>query len=481
MGEQRQDRQALMPADEAFLESLHRRHRRAGRWRIFFFASMIVGLMALLALFINVVDEAFGTVAIASEHSEAEVLAALSEATGTDVGASLEALDNDSLAQVLALYIPRRLGAIVRDELSVVAAEDFTRVPLREALAGATLPADVADMTISQLSTEQVTAILSANLAHDDLYAHVVSDVIGLDILKSWTLSRTLFDYAGIEAEFEALVAKEEPPNPELKPHSWLNAAFVSNAQSSYPELAGVRTAILGTLWIMALTIIIAFPLGLGAAIYLEEYARSGNWLEKIIETNIRNLAGVPSIIYGLLGLAIFVRALAPISSGALFGVSDSNGRTILSAALTMALLILPVIIIAAQEAIRAVPQSIREASYGLGATQWQTIWRVVVPAAKSGILTAVMLGMGRAIGETMAVMMVTGNAARMPITIDSLVRPVRTMTATVAAEMGEVAQGSTHYHALFGIGIALFVLTFLINLAAASAIFQKRRRGGLR
>ena len=116
-----------------------------------------------------------------------------------------------------------------------------------------------------------------------------------------------------------------------------------------------------------------------------------------------------------------------------------------------------------------------------MGATQWQTIWRVVVPAASSGILTAVMLGMGRAIGETMAVMMVTGNAARMPTTLDSLLRPVRTMTATIAAEMGEVAQGSTHYHALFAIGIVLFVITFLINLAGAKAIFEKRRRGGLR
>jgi phosphate transport system permease protein len=116
-----------------------------------------------------------------------------------------------------------------------------------------------------------------------------------------------------------------------------------------------------------------------------------------------------------------------------------------------------------------------------MGATRWQTIWGVVVPAARSGILTAVMLGMGRAIGETMAVMMVTGNAAVMPHSLAAILQPVRTMTATIAAEMGEVARGSTHYHALFGIGIILFVLTFLINLAAASAIFQKRRRGGLR
>ena len=134
-----------------------------------------------------------------------------------------------------------------------------------------------------------------------------------------------------------------------------------------------------------------------------------------------------------------------------------------------------------AEDALDAVPKSYRDAGLAMGATRWQTIWRVVVPAARSGIVTAVMLGIGRAIGETMAVMLVTGNAARMPVTLDSLFRPVRTMTATVAAEMGEVANGSTHYHALFGIGIILFLVTFAINLAAAATIFQKQRRGGLR
>jgi phosphate transport system permease protein len=116
-----------------------------------------------------------------------------------------------------------------------------------------------------------------------------------------------------------------------------------------------------------------------------------------------------------------------------------------------------------------------------MGATKWQTIWRVVVPAARSGIVTAAMLGMGRAIGETMAVMMVTGNAAQMPDSLRALVLPVRTMTATIAAEMGEVAQGSVHYHALFAIGIVLFLLTLIINLGAGSAVLQKKRRGGLR
>jgi phosphate transport system permease protein len=156
------------------------------------------------------------------------------------------------------------------------------------------------------------------------------------------------------------------------------------------PLDAGIRTALLGTLWLMVITLGVAFPLGVGAAIYLEEYATGGR-LSQLIETNIRNLAGVPSIIYGLLGLAVFVRALGDIT----------GGRSILAAGLTMALLILPLIIINAQEALRAVPNSLREASYGIGATQWQTIWRVVLPAAMPGVLTGTILATSRAIGET--------------------------------------------------------------------------------
>ncbi len=154
---------------------------------------------------------------------------------------------------------------------------------------------------------------------------------------------------------------------------------------------------------------------------------------------------------------------------------------TAFTGALILAYMALPTIISVAEDALDAVPTSYRNASLAMGATHWQTIWRVVVPAARSGILTAVMLGMGRAIGETMLVMMVTGNAARMPLGLDALFMPVRTMTATIAAEMGEVASGSTHYHVLFAIGIILFLLTFVLNLAAAQTMFRKRRQGGLR
>jgi phosphate transport system permease protein len=179
-----------------------------------------------------------------------------------------------------------------------------------------------------------------------------------------------------------------------------VNPSFITQPISSSATTAGLRTALLGSMWVLLITILTAFPLGVGAAIYLEEYA-TDNWFERIIETNIRNLAGVPSIIYGMLGLAVFVRVFGDVTSGAIFGVTDTNGRTVLSAGLTLGLVILPVVIINAQEAIRAVPYSIREASYGLGATKWQTIWRQVLPAAFPGIMTGIILSMSRAIGET--------------------------------------------------------------------------------
>ncbi|UCC76505.1 MAG: phosphate ABC transporter permease subunit PstC, partial [Anaerolineales bacterium] len=197
-------------------------------------------------------------------------------------------------------------------------------------------------------------------------------------------------------------------------------------------------------------------------------------WAREVLKPLIEVLAGIPSVVLGFFGMTV----LAPVVRE---GLGAPTGLTAFTGALILAYMSLPTIVTVAEDALDAVPKSYRDAGLAMGATEWQTIWRVVVPAARSGIVTAVMLGLGRAIGETMAVMMVTGNAARMPLTLDSLFRPVRTMTATIAAEMGEVANGSVHYHALFGIGIVLFVVTFVINLTAASAIFSKRRRGGLR
>lgn len=241
-----------------------------------------------------------------------------------------------------------------------------------------------------------------------------------------------------------------------------------------YPtfDLFGTLPLLLGSILVTLNAILIAVPLGVATAVFVREVAPG--WAREILKPVIEVLAGIPSVVLGFFGMTL----VAPLVRETL-GVA--TGLTAFTGALILAYMALPTIISVAEDAIDAVPKSYRDAGLAMGATQWQTIWRVVVPAARSGIVVAVMLGMGRAIGETMAVMMVTGNAARMPLTLDSLFRPVRTMTATVAAEMGEVAQASTHYHALFGIGIILFLLTFSINLAAASTIFKKRRRGGLR
>jgi len=241
-----------------------------------------------------------------------------------------------------------------------------------------------------------------------------------------------------------------------------------------YPtfDLFGTLPLILGSALVTVIAMVIALPLGVATAVFVREVAPG--WVREVLKPVIEVLAGIPSVVLGFFGMTL----VAPFIRQTL---GAPTGLTAFTGALILAYMALPTIISVAEDALDAVPKSYRDAGLAMGATRWQTIWRVVVPAARSGIVTAVMLGMGRAIGETMAVMMVTGNAARMPLSLDSLFRPIRTMTATIAAEMGEVAQGGVHYHALFGIGIVLFLMTFVINLAAASTIFRKRRRGGLR
>jgi len=272
----------------------------------------------------------------------------------------------------------------------------------------------VYDMDLQNLPKAALITLLEANVSaglmrrfeseipfaertQEDVYELVLDRVIEREAVDTWTLSDSIFKRQEIEATVATI------PNGELTFRSWVSMDFLVSPQSSNPERAGIRSAIFGSLWVILITLLIALPMGVGAAIYLEEYAKD-NRLNRLIQTNINNLAGVPSIIYGMLGLAIFVRLLEPLTSGALFGVVDpttANGRTILSASLTLALLVLPLIIINAQEAIRAVPKSLREAGYGLGATQWQVIWAHVLPSALPGILTGNILAMSRAIGET--------------------------------------------------------------------------------
>jgi len=242
-----------------------------------------------------------------------------------------------------------------------------------------------------------------------------------------------------------------------------------------YPieNIFGLWPLIFGSILVTIGAVIIAVPLGLTTAIYLGEIAPP--WQREILKPLIEVLAGIPSIVLGFLGWV----ALAPIIQW----LGAPTGLTAFTGALILAYMSLPTIISISEDALYAVPKEYRDGALAIGATQWQTIWRVVLPAARSGLVIAVMLGIGRAIGETMAVMMVTGNAANVPaLGLDMFFQPVRTMTATIAAEMGEVAQGSLHYNVLFGIGIVLFLITFTINSLASRLVggqMTRRRTGG--
>jgi phosphate transport system permease protein len=230
----------------------------------------------------------------------------------------------------------------------------------------------------------------------------------------------------------------------------------------------GIVPLLFGSLVVTIGAAIIAMPIGLLTAIFIAEIAP--RWLREILKPMIEVVAGIPSVVLGFFGVVI-------LSAVVRESLNLPTGLTAFTGSIILAYMALPTIISVAEDALDAVPRSYRDAALALGATKWQTIWMVTVKAGKSGILTAMMLGVGRAIGETMAVLMVTGNAARIALDVNSLFMPVRTMTATIAAEMGEVAQGSTHFHVLFAIGIVLFVITFLVNLIASFAIFRQSKR----
>jgi phosphate transport system permease protein len=305
--------------------------------------------------------------------------------------------------------------------------------------------------------------------SQDNIFILVQERVVVPTVVESWFLFESLFNRGEI-----ALEASEKYPAAEVEFRSWVSADFLTTPQSSKPELAGVRTAILGSLWVIAFTILIAFPIGVGAAIYLEEYANRERWYNRIIQTNINNLAGVPSIIYGMLGLAIFVRALESVTSGVAFGLVEdpttANGRTILSAGLTLALLVLPMIIINAQEAIRAVPSSLRQASYGIGATRWQTIWSHVLPNAIPGILTGTILAMSRAIGETAPLVVVGASTF---ITTD----PTGPFSKFTVLPI-QIYQWTTRPQGVFRniAGAAIVVLVALLLALNATAIMLRNR-----
>lgn len=337
-----------LPEGAALDQNIASRRRRGRVGQIVLLGSLLFGILALATLLFTISDDQMGYAAY--EYRVApETLAD---------GRPLEALSQQELL------------AILTDRLSAGRLRQLNR----EGALDQRPAAELASVVLAEVSRER--------------------------IVKSWGLTESLFQADAIRAG-----AAKDFPDAQLRWRNWIGSGFLTTPMSSQPAQAGIRTAILGSLYLILLTIALAVPTGIAAAIYLEEYnvqsSRALSRINRIIETNINNLAGVPSIIYGILGLSIFVRGLEQYTSGRFIGVADTNGRTLVSAALTMALLILPLIIINAREAIRAVPGSLRQASYGLGATKWQTVWQIVLPTALPGILTGTILGVSRAIGET--------------------------------------------------------------------------------
>ncbi len=387
------------------------RYRTAWVWQVMFLFALLIAIVALSALLLNVMDGAFGYVAYEFRKDPFTV----SEKP-------LDALNKEELIALLQSNLSR--GAY------------------------------------NKLDNETPMA----NRSEADLYGLVIERIVQIKTRETYPLFRSLFDKPSIEAE-----VREQYPNARLEFRSWLTPRFLTTPMSSRAEFAGVRTALLGSLWLVGIAISFALPVGVGAAVYLQEYARK-NFVNRLIQTNINNLAGVPSIVYGMLGLAIFVRAFEAFTSGAIFGITDTNGRTIMSAGLTMGVLVLPLVIINAQEAIKAVPDSIRQAAFGVGATRWQTVWSHVLPNALPGILTGSILAMSRAIGETAPLIIVGASTF---VTVDPN-GPFSKFTALPIQIYQWTARPQDEYHAIAAAAI-LVLLALLLTLNATAILLRNR------
>jgi len=404
-------RQDHFPEGESFRQSLIARYRTASLWQALFLSALVIAILSLAALLYNVIDGAFGYVAYEYKNDPAE-------------------------------FTPKPLDDLNQQELLAI------------------LKANLSSGAYNKLNNEK----LMEKRSKADLYTLTLERLIQIDTKQNWSMTESLLRGAEIREE----VAKKYP-KAKLEFRSWITPVFLTTPMSSKAEFAGVRTAILGSLWMVGIAILFALPIGTGAAIYLQEYADK-NFINRVIQTNINNLAGVPSIVYGMLGLAIFVRVLEPLTSGSLFGVTDSNGRTIFSAGLTMGVLVLPLIIINAQEAIKAVPDSLRQAAYGVGATKWQTVWHHVLPNAIAGILTGSILALSRALGET-APLIVVGASTFISLDPDG---PFSKFTALPIQIYQWTTRAQSEFHAIAASAI-IVLLVLLLTLNAAAILLRNR------
>lgn len=387
------------------------RYRKAWVWQFVFLLSLIIAILSLSALLYDIVDGAFGYVVYEFRKDP-------------------------------ALFSEKPLDDLEKEDLLLILQENLSR--------GA----------YNKLNEEKAMETRSEG----ELYNLVIERLVQVKTLETYSLTDSLFR----KAEIEANVA-ERFPGARLEFRSWLSPRFLTTPMSSRAEFAGVRTALLGTVWLVGIAISFAMPVGIGAAVYLQEYARK-NFINNVIQTNINNLAGVPSIVYGMLGLAIFVRAMEAFTSGAMFGITDTNGRTIMSAGLTMGILVLPLVIINAQEAIKAVPDSIRQAAYGVGATRWQTVWSHVLPNALPGILTGSILAMSRAVGETAPLIVVGASTF---ISVDPS-GPFSKFTALPIQIYNWTARAQPEFHRIAAAAI-IVLLTLLLTLNATAILLRNR------
>jgi len=395
---------------EADINILMGKRKRTGMlWQIVFLFSTTLAILFLLLLLLSVIDSTFGFVVVRNDVEPSSLVA------------------------------------------GKASAKEFSRTEL-EAMAASSLSSGI----LRRVEYEKPLAQRSDN----DLVALLEQYVIKPAVLKTWGLWDSLTHAKAIE-EYSL-----SEPGSYLTFKSWITPQFFVNDQSADPLHAGIRTAFLGSLWIILITFLFAFPIGVGAAIYLQEYAQD-NRLNRILQLNIFNLSAVPSIIYGLLGLAVFVRAMESVTSGSMFSsITDAtaNGRTILSGGLTLGLLVLPIIIINTQVALKGVPASLRMSSYGIGATKWQTLWYQVLPASGERILTGTILALSRALGET-APLVVIGASTFISVDPTGIFSKFTTLPIQIY-QWSARPQGA--YRNLAGAAIiALLILLLVMNSAA--------------
>jgi phosphate transport system permease protein len=385
------------PAEDEYQGLLDRRTRRARLFQMACLLALMIAVVALATLLYTIVNDSFGLVAVVNEREPEEIVADLGHDPAT---IDLVDLENGELVGLLETTVGSGVGRRLEREQRFY--EDRLVFESDEVWA---------EICSSDAPPVGCTA---GPRDHSNLYSLVVERVVVQDVIAGYDLVPSLFNPKGFDEEiaagFEAgRFGEYTPDEASVEWRAWFNLSFLRSPQSATPEVAGIRTAILGSAWLVLFTVLFAVPVGVGAAIYLVEYAKPTR-INSFIQTNISNLAGVPSIIYGMLGLAVLVRIFEPFTSGAVFtsGVPPAeNGRTVLSAGLTLGLLALPVVIISAQEALRAVPDSLRHAGLALGATRWQTVRSQILPVALPGILTGTILAMARAIGETAPLILV--------------------------------------------------------------------------